>query len=310
MDNNPLVSILVNYWESIDYLEECIDSIQKQTYKNWEIVFIDNNSKRSPKKILNKIKKNKLNYYKLKKYEPLGQARNRGLKKCSGELIAFIDTGDLWDKNKLSLQVDHFLKDNNLGIVICDSKIIINNKIICKKSNLFDERKSPVENLVYNNFIVMSSVIIKKEVIIKNQITFQSNFEVLEDTLFFFKILCKSKLYYIKKFLCSWRYRKNSHTFKNTEKLYHEKVIFKEKYLLNPQYSKFISRNAMLNYDINLKILEATTKIYKNNLLECRKTLKPYFKKSCKLILIYLLTFIPQKTLFFLYRKIFKKPLL
>ena len=45
--------------------------------------------------------------------------------------------------------------------------------------------------MVHNNFIVMSSVIIKKEVIIKNQITFQSDFEVLEDTLFFFKIIIK-----------------------------------------------------------------------------------------------------------------------
>ena len=286
MDNNPLVSILVNYWESIDYLDECIDSIQNQTYKNWEIIFIDNNSKRSPKKILNKINKNKLIYYKLKNYKPLGQARNVGLEKCSGELIAFIDTDDLWHRNKLYLQVNQFIEDKNIGIVICDSNIIINNKIINKKSNLFDEKKSPLENLVHNNFIVMSSAIIKKKIIEEN------------------------KIKYIKKFLCSWRYRKNSHTFKNTEKLYKEKLYFKEKYLLNKKYENIISQNAILNYDLNLKILEATTHIYKNNLKNCRNTLKPYIKKSCKLVLIYLISFIPQKTLFFLYRKIFKRPLL
>tara|TARA_B100001989_G_scaffold3713_1_gene2508 strand:- start:58596 stop:59528 length:933 start_codon:yes stop_codon:yes gene_type:complete len=310
MDNNPLVSILVNYWESIDYLDECIESIQNQTYKNWEIIFIDNNSKKSPKKILNKIKKNKLIYHKLKNYKPLGQARNVGLKKCSGELIAFIDTDDLWHRNKLYLQVNQFIKDKNIGMVICDSKIIINNKIIKRKTDLFYEKKSPVENLIHNNFIVMSSAIIKKDLIEENQITFQNNFEVLEDTLFFFQILCKSKLKYIKKFLCSWRYRKNSHTFKNTEKLYYEKLFFKEKYLLNKEYENVISKNAILNYDINLKILEATTHIYKNNLIDCRNTLKPYIKKSCKLVLIYLMSFVPKKTLFFLYRNIFKRPLI
>ena len=145
---------------------------------------------------------------------------------------------------------------------------------------------------------------VKKEVIEKNQISFQNDFEVLEDTLFFFKIISKSKLYYIKNFLCSWRYRKNSHTFKNTEKLYKEKIFFKENYLLNQEYANVISKNAILNYDINLKILEATTFIYKNNLLGCRNVLGPY-TKSCKLVLIYLMTFVPQNT-FFLYRKIFK----
>ena len=259
---------------------------------------------------MNKIKENKLNYHKLKNYKPLGQARNIGLEKCSGELIAFIDTDDLWHKNKLYLQVNQFLKDKNLGIVICDSNIIINNKIVTRKGNLFDDKKNPLENLVHNNYIVMSSVIIKKEIIEKNQITFQSDFEVLEDTLFFFKIIHKSKLFYIKKFLCSWRYRKNSHTFKNTEKLYDEKLFFKEKYLLNKEYENLISKNAILNYDINLKILEATNYLYKNNLLGCRNVLGPYVKKSCKLVLIYLMTFVPQKTLFFLYRKIFKRPLL
>ena len=80
--------------------------------------------------------------------------------------------------------------------------------------------------------------------------------------------------------------------------------------MLNKEYSNVISKNAILNYDINLKILEATTFIYKNNLKDCRNILKPYIKKSLKLILIYLMTFIPKKILFFLYRKIFKKPLL
>ena len=75
----------------------------------------------------------------------------------------------------------------------------------------------------------ISKAIIKKKIIEENKITFQNNFEVLEDTLFFFHIIYKSKIKYIKKSLCSWRYRKNSHTFKNTEKLYKEKLYFKEK---------------------------------------------------------------------------------
>ena len=310
MDNNPLVSIVINYWESIDYLDECINSIQNQSYKNWEIIFIDNNSKKSPKIILSKIQKDKLNYFKLNNYKPLGQARNIAIEKSSGELIAFIDTDDLWHENKLYIQVNQFLKDKNLGLVICDSNIIINNKIISRKNILLDEKKSPLENLVHNNFIVMSSAMVKKEVIEKNQISFQNDFEVLEDTLFFFKIISKSKLFYIKNFLCSWRYRKNSHTFKNTEKLYKEKIFFKENYLLNQEYANLISKNAILNYDINLKILEATTFIYKNNLKNCRNILKPYIRKSLKLISIYLMTFIPKKILFFLFKNIFKRPLL
>ena len=106
--NNPLVSIIVNYWESIKYLDKCIDSIQNQTYTNWELIFVDNNSRKSPWRVLKKISKNKLKYYKLKKYQPLGQARNYALKKCKGDYIAFLDSDDFWLNEKIELQIKEF----------------------------------------------------------------------------------------------------------------------------------------------------------------------------------------------------------
>ena len=310
MDKNPLVSVIVNYWESINYLEQCIDSIQSQVYQNWEIIFIDNNSNKSPKKILNRIKNSKLKYYKLKEYNPLGKARNIALNKCSGDFIAFIDTDDIWHKNKLLLQIKQFQRDKNLGIVICESNTIINNKIIKKKKSFSENDKSHLENLIYSNFIVMSSALIKKEVISKHNIKFQDDFEVLEDTLFFFQIISKSGLFHFKEVLCYWRFTKNSHTFINTKKLFEEKLFFKKMYLESNEYKKQISTNAILNYDINLKILEATSNLYNDNSYISRKILKPYIKKSCKLIFIYILTFFPKKLSFFIYEYIFKRPLI
>lgn len=307
---NPLVSIIVNYWESIKYLDKCIDSIQNQTYTNWELIFVDNNSRKSPWRVLKKISKNKLKYYKLKKYQPLGQARNYALKKCKGDYIAFLDSDDFWLNEKIELQIKEFKKDKKIGIVICESNFIINNKIINKKNQIIDHKKSYLENLIYSNFIVMSSAIIKKSVIEEHRIKFNKNFEVLEDTLFFFELIFVSNLFLLNKKLCLWRYRKNSHTFTNTNKLLKEKFYFRNHYLNNPKYNSKISDDSMLNFNLNLKILEASSSLRCDSEKESRKILRPFIKKSLKLVIIYYLSFLPKNICFFIYERIFKRPLI
>jgi len=308
--NNPLISIVINYWESIEYLDKCIDSIQNQSYNVWEIVFVDNNSNKSPEKILSRVSKEKLKYFRLNKYYPLGQARNFALDKCQGEFIAFIDADDIWLNEKLRLQVDEFKKNSKIGMVICKSNFIINNKIINKNIEINFEKESTLENLIYGNFIVMSSAIIRKNVIDENKIKFNKSFEVLEDTLFFFEIISKSSLVSINKVLCLWRYSRKSHTFRNTEKLLAEKIYFKKNYLEEAQNKKIISDNSMLNYNLNLKILEGSSKLYINKPKETRAILKPFLKKTMKLIIVYFISFLPRKLCFFMYENIFKSPLI
>ena len=99
MDQSILVSVIMNCHNSDSYLREAIDSIYNQTYKNWEIIFLDNCSSDNSYKITQTYDK-KLKYFKTEKYESLYMARNIALEKCNGDLICFLDCDDIWFKNK------------------------------------------------------------------------------------------------------------------------------------------------------------------------------------------------------------------
>lgn len=104
MSGNAKVSILMNGYNAQKYLQEAIDSVYAQTYKDWEIVFIDNCSVDNTQKIVESYD-NKIKYYKTEQNLLIGAARNYGLKYCSGEYLAFLDTDDIWIKDKLEKQI-------------------------------------------------------------------------------------------------------------------------------------------------------------------------------------------------------------
>ena len=104
--NQPLVSIIMNCYNGEDYLCESIESVLSQTYKKWELIFIDNNSSDNSKKILYEYKDKRIFYFKSKKTLNLGRARQLAFNKCRGDFITFLDTDDLWSKNKLKIQIN------------------------------------------------------------------------------------------------------------------------------------------------------------------------------------------------------------
>lgn len=110
------VSILMNGYNCEKHLNESINSIYSQDFTDWEIVFIDNCSTDSTKKIINEYDE-KIKYYKTSKNIPLGEARNFGIQFCKGEYLAFLDTDDIWLKEKLKEQVS--LMDLNKDLQMC-----------------------------------------------------------------------------------------------------------------------------------------------------------------------------------------------
>ena len=115
------VSILMNGYNSEKYLREAIDSIYNQTFKDWEIIFIDNCSTDSTKEIVLSYDE-KIKYFKTDRNIPLGEARNFGLQKCKGEYLAFLDTDDIWLQDKLERQIS--LLDSNPDLQMCYSGAI------------------------------------------------------------------------------------------------------------------------------------------------------------------------------------------
>lgn len=108
------VSILMNGYNCERYVAEAIRSILKQSYQDWELVFVDNASTDATGEIVAKFQDPRIKYHALSHNLSLGKARAIGLTLCTGDLVGFLDTDDVWYPEKLSLQVGEFIDDPEL----------------------------------------------------------------------------------------------------------------------------------------------------------------------------------------------------
>jgi glycosyltransferase involved in cell wall biosynthesis len=114
MPNQPLVSVIMNCYNSETYLKEAIQSVLNQTYGNFEIIFWDNQSIDKSAQIVQSCNDERIKYFYAQNHTSLGEGRNHALGKCSGEYIAFLDCDDQWFPNKLEVQLNYFQENPNI----------------------------------------------------------------------------------------------------------------------------------------------------------------------------------------------------
>ena len=109
-----LVSIITPTYNCGKYIAETIESVINQTYKNWEMIIIDDCSTDNTKEVVERYQKNHPNiiYKLLDKKSGAAVARNTAIKMAKGKYIAFLDSDDLWLPEKLEKQIK-FMEDNN-----------------------------------------------------------------------------------------------------------------------------------------------------------------------------------------------------
>lgn len=102
-----LVSIIMPSYNCGQFVEESIKSVQRQTYQNWELIFIDDCSADNTVSIVQRMSLSERRIKLLKNVTNSGAAvsRNNGLKKAEGRWVAFLDSDDLWEPTKLEKQV-------------------------------------------------------------------------------------------------------------------------------------------------------------------------------------------------------------
>ncbi|MBF4464815.1 glycosyltransferase family 2 protein [Flavobacterium sp. LC2016-12] len=112
---SELVSIITPTYNAEKFIRATIESVQNQTYQNWEMILVDDASTDETVKIIQDFaeKDSRIKLFKLEKNSGNGFARNIALEKAVGKYIAYLDADDLWFPNKLEKQIQ-FLKENNL----------------------------------------------------------------------------------------------------------------------------------------------------------------------------------------------------
>jgi len=107
-----LVSIVVPVYNCEEFIEQTIESVKGQTYKNWEMILINDCSTDNSKNIIEKYTCNNIILIDLKENFGVANARNIGIAKAKGKYIAFLDSDDLWKKDKLEKQLK-YIEENN-----------------------------------------------------------------------------------------------------------------------------------------------------------------------------------------------------
>jgi len=243
-----LVSVIIPYYKKKKYIEPAINSVLKQTYKNFELIIIYDDENKEDLNFLKKIikKDKRIKLYINKKNLGAGRSRNKGIKLSKGSLIAFLDADDLWTRNKLKKQI--FFMKKNLIDISHTSYYIINsdNKIIGNRLAKDMNHKL----LLSSCNIGLSTVIMKKE-IITNKIKF-ANINTKEDYVLWLKItLDNKKIFALKNNLTKWRKLNDSLSASKIQKLYDGYLVYRK--YMNFSLAKSFIRLLLLSFNYGLK---------------------------------------------------------
>lgn len=253
-------SIIIPSFNSAQFISKCIDSVIKQTYKNWEIIVIDNNSKDETVKIINSFKSDKIKIYKINNEGIIAKSRNLGIMNSTGNWIAFLDSDDSWEKNKLDICLK-YIEKKNIDFIYHDLNINYQNK-----KKFFSETmkgyylKKPIikDLLKKGNSTPTSSIVVKKELIIKVGLLDESkNIAMSEDYNLTLKIASiTDRFKYINKKLGTYLIHKENSSKKNYDASNNAKHSIKK-------FLKYLNNKEIKWIKINLFYLKA--KYYYNN---------------------------------------------
>ena len=106
-----LVSVIMPSWNTAKFIAESIQSVLAQTYTNWELLIVDDCSSDNADEVVASFPDDRIRYFKNEKNMGAALTRNRAIREARGEWIAFLDSDDLWEPEKLEKQIA-FMKDN------------------------------------------------------------------------------------------------------------------------------------------------------------------------------------------------------
>lgn len=217
-NKTPLVSVIIPVYNARDYIREAIVSAIQQTYKNTEIIVIDDGSTDCLKEVIaDLIKSGTIKYYWQPNQGPAA-ARNLGNSKSKGEFIAFLDADDIWLPQKIENQIKLLIKNPKVGLVYCNYERFLKSQVII--DNFFNycppKRGKVTEQLLKSNLVPTSTVITRKQLLILIK-GFNPKLRQSEDYDLWLRLSLITEFDYCNKILSRYRFHEGSLT---TDKFY------------------------------------------------------------------------------------------
>jgi len=284
----------MNVHNGSKFLHEAIDSALTQTYENFEIILWDNHSTDNTREVVKLYSDQRIKYFYSKEFTSLGEARNRAIKKSSGELIAFLDSDDIWMPNKLELQIPMF-NNRDVGIVISDTVFFDE----CRtRRQLFRKKKPPTgmvfRNLITDYFISMETAIIRRSALNSLDHWFDPRFELIEEYDLFIRLSYKWQLEFVDQVLGKWRIHDTSWTWSKHYLFSSERQLFFKK--IKSEVPEFTRENYQEEYNAIERSIDwdnARELWSQGERKKARLLLKKHTNKGLKWRVTYLLAWLP-----------------
>jgi glycosyltransferase involved in cell wall biosynthesis len=168
---SELISVILPTYNRALDLKKAIDSVLIQSYKNFELIVVDDGSKDETFKIIDQIKDKRVSLIKHETNKGAAASRNTGIKASKGNYIAFLDSDDTWHSEKLERQYEFFSKaDDSIGGCVTYYDLMYSNKII--KRQILIQEDFYKQSLLGCNLSPGSTLMFKKECL--NKVGFQN----------------------------------------------------------------------------------------------------------------------------------------
>ena len=163
----PNISVIIPTYNRGYCIQRCINSVIKQTFKNLELIIVDNYSSDNTFNLISDFNDERIKYFLFKNNNIIAKSRNYGLSKANGQYIAFLDSDDWWKSQKL----EHSIRELDSGFDLVYHNLIIKNeeyRISHKIRNFSWQLKKPImQNLILNGNPISTSAVLVKTSLIK-----------------------------------------------------------------------------------------------------------------------------------------------
>ena len=221
-------SIIIPVYNSEKYLEQCVNSILKQDYTNFEIILIDDESTDSSAKICDEFTSKDARVITIhQKNGGTSAARNTGLNTCSSDYVMFMDNDDFWDSKTVLSDINKNLLESHADVLMYNTKEYWENtnsvttpSVQCEREKIYNQNSNDALEYLISKGVYYRAVwakVIKKELLDKHNIYFAKGIRN-EDTDFSAKLILYAKSFdwYDKIF---YVYRKGTGTAQTNQKL-------------------------------------------------------------------------------------------
>lgn len=235
--NNELISVVIPAFNRADTIQKCIESVLAQTYRNIEVIVVDDGSSDNTPDLVDLIEDSRVcKCIRLQSNNGACYARNKGAEAAKGAYIAFQDSDDIWKPDKLEKQLS-YLKQKHADMVFCGMKRVnqFKNKSWYFPIYTIDESKNMKRQILAENCVSTQCILIRKEAFQK--VLFDPTIRKFQDWDFSIRAAEKIKMVYFPEELVLAPVQENSLS-RNVSRIESLNVLY-EKYredILNDSY--------------------------------------------------------------------------